>query len=288
MAQKVCRLLFIGLPRTGKTTFLAALWHQVDSSEIPEGLHLSELHGDREYLNKIRDSWLGCWEIDRTRVGGEEVVAMRLAEEGAPTIAELVIPDLSGETFRQQWEKRRWTKSYHQLTDHAEGALVFVHPEEVIEPARIDEAESLIVELKDHDVMETDGLHESWRPWTPDSAPTQVQVVDLLQFLSYHPGLKLPFKLAVIISAWDLVEQQHVSPAEWLTRRLPLLEQYLDANHELFPYRLYGISAQGGDLESETARLLERIPQSNRVIVVGTESRSHDITAPIKWLIREG
>ncbi len=288
MPERVCKLLFIGLPRTGKTTFLAALWHQVDSSEIPKGLYLGELHGDREYLNKVRDLWLGCREIDRTLVGAEEIVAMRLAEEGSPTMAELMIPDLSGEIFRQQWEKRRWTKSYQQLTDQAVGALVFVHPEMVVEPVRIDEAESLATELKDHDAVVTDEPREAWKPWAPDCAPTQVQLVELLQFLAQYPGLKLPFKLAIIISAWDLIQGQDIPPAEWLNRRLPLFDQYLRANNEMFPYRLFGVSAQGGDLQSKTDELLRQIPQSSRVIVVGPEIRSHDITTPIRWLIGEG
>ena len=122
----VFRQLLVGLPRTGKTTFLAALWHQVDTGEVKQALRLHKLHGDREYLNKIRDSWVGCREIERTRIGAEETVRMWLAEPGSSAVAEIVFPDLSGETFRDQWAQRRWSRAFVDLLDEAIGSLIFI------------------------------------------------------------------------------------------------------------------------------------------------------------------
>jgi stage III sporulation protein SpoIIIAA len=56
-ASSASNQLIIGLPETGKTTFLAALWHVVTSEEVNESLRLERLHGDSKYLNEISAKW---------------------------------------------------------------------------------------------------------------------------------------------------------------------------------------------------------------------------------------
>ena len=71
MRAPYCKQLLIGLPETGKTTFLAALWQVVESDEVPGALRLEKLHGDREHLNKIRADWLCCSPMGRTIIAAE-------------------------------------------------------------------------------------------------------------------------------------------------------------------------------------------------------------------------
>ena len=44
----------IGMPSSGKTTFLAALWHLITSGELDPSLTLERLEGDYYYLNLSR------------------------------------------------------------------------------------------------------------------------------------------------------------------------------------------------------------------------------------------
>ena len=44
--------LMAGLPGTGKTTFLAALWHVAKSHEVEGSMRLEKREGDQEYLNR--------------------------------------------------------------------------------------------------------------------------------------------------------------------------------------------------------------------------------------------
>src|SRR5437660_6881619 len=113
--------LIIGLPESGKTTFLAALWNVVTSREVDGSLRLVKLDGDRKHLNKIRKAWLEYRKVGRTVPTTEEVVSMKLGLPRDDRLVELVFPDMSGESFRQQWVDRKWTKEYDELVSEASG-----------------------------------------------------------------------------------------------------------------------------------------------------------------------
>src|SRR5262249_33672713 len=141
--------------------------------------------------------------------------------------------------------ERQWTRAYYDLVGNATGALLFVHPEYVVAGTRIDSADQLVGQLDEDGVSQ--GTAPLSEPWTPGLAPTQVQLVDLLQFIQQHPSPAHPFRVAVVVSAWDLVRAQGQEPDAWLEKHLPLLWQYLKANDGIVT-TTFGISAQGGSL----------------------------------------
>jgi predicted ATPase len=66
-----------GLPGSGKTTFLAALWHLVSSREIETKLKFGSLRsGDMTHLNEIAARWRSAKVQDRTKVGPAQLVSM--------------------------------------------------------------------------------------------------------------------------------------------------------------------------------------------------------------------
>jgi hypothetical protein len=284
--MKTSRQFLIGPPGSGKTTFLAALWHLVQAAEVPTELRLFKLHGVRTHLNKIRSDWIGCRPLDRTVIGAEEYVAMQLEEPTTGEVAELVLPDLSGESFRLQWKERRWSEEYDQLLQDAVGGLLFVHPAGITEPTRIDVADILIAEIGgDGGVVTNSSLPAT--PWDADLAPTQVQLVDLLQFVAAHEARtkRSTLRLGIMISAWDLVEGEGRRPREWFSRRLPLLAQYLKANAERFESRVFGVTAQGGELPRDKERLQMFTEHSKRIRIIEEIEESHDLTSPIRWVM---
>lgn len=68
-------IVIIGLPSSGKTTFLAALWHVVTAqAEAPTRLRFHTLRdGDATHLNQIAARWRDAVVQDRTAVGGSRV-----------------------------------------------------------------------------------------------------------------------------------------------------------------------------------------------------------------------
>jgi hypothetical protein len=289
--MNVERYLVAGLPETGKTTFLAALWHVVDSGEVSGSLVVSEVHGVRDHLNKIREQWLNCRQLERTTIPSEKTVSFRLRDPRTQHVLELSLPDLSGETFRHQWELRTWTESFDKLAVDASGLLLFVHPHTVIEPVRISPALDAIAlaaaenhHSADH-VTDTPANEQTTvEPWSPAHTPTQVKLVEIVQFLRQRPFLGRIMPTAVVVSAWDLIENGG-EPRNWLERRLPLLDQFLRANAEGIPCEVYGVSAQGGEL-SQATELQRHMKPSDRIkVMLSDGSITHDITAPLKWLL---
>ena len=69
------------------------------------------------------------------------------------------------------------------------------------------------------------------------------QIVELLQFLQRRPFNRRRRRVAVMVSAWDVVPEPRPDPARWLEREFPLLFQFLVTNSNSFEFRAYGMSA---------------------------------------------
>jgi len=281
--------LIIGLPGTGKTTFLAALWHVVSSNEVEGALRLVRLEGNRKHLNAIRKAWLEFREVGRTNRSSEEIVAMRLRFPNGPEAAQIIFPDMSGESFRRQWVKRKWSKDYSELVQEATGIVLFAHPRKVVPPQRLDPSIEEAVEILANDDV-VDDVSDNQQDtriseWDPKNAPTQVQLVELLQFIDKQRRDSNAIPVAVIISAWDLAVHDYESPDQWLLQRLPLLDQYLTTNAHRYPSRVYGVSAQGAPLDGDLTILQAHENQSERILIQGAGCISHDITCPVRWIV---
>lgn len=300
MKKTYCKQLVIGLPSSGKTTFIAALWHTVTNDEVPGALKLEKLHGDSKHLNAIKSAWIKCCPVDRT-ISSDEIVSMRLTHPDNNESVELHLPDISGESFNSQWKDRKWKQSYDDLVKESKGALLFIHPHKTESMERIDHADALLSELgeefnnsEDQTEQERTTSHnipekkteDFSSNWNPDKASTQVKLVELLQFAALRLNSDSEFRIAVIISAWDILLDKRVSPEKWLNSRVPLLSQYLKANSEQFPFKVYGISAQGAEYSDEkNIDLHFSLNQSERILVVEDGAESNDITKPVKWVM---
>ena len=72
-------VIVIGLPGSGKTTFLAALWHVISAREIPTALRFDTLAvGEQTHLNRIAARWRDAIVQDRTESGGAKLVGINL------------------------------------------------------------------------------------------------------------------------------------------------------------------------------------------------------------------
>lgn len=282
------QILMMGLPGAGKTTLLAALWHMVESKEVPCSLRLKRMEGDVTFLNQLTQHWMEGLAPEHTHADVIQPVALHLepADGGSPFT--LHLPDLAGETYRVQWHHRQWAKEHEERVKAADGLLLLVHSR-VIKPMLICDMAPMISagpppkETKDKNKSKS--KTQTNRPWEPDLTPTQVVLVDLLQIAVAAHGGQL--RVAVLVTAWDLIPDPRPEPDAWVKAELPLLHQYMRTNPEWLKARCYGVSAQGGDYEKQEQRerLTAGLLHAERVIISGPDCASHDLTAPIRWLL---
>ena len=277
-------ILFVGLPGSGKTTFLAALWHALKDRSSETTLKLTKLSGDRTYLNQIAKEWQECSQVPRTNLQSEQVVILHLDGDGFGAF-DLSIPDLAGEAFKQQLTERRMARHHDSFVQKATGIILFLHPD--FEPGvQITAARSLEAELPGtHEEESTVADTGANMIWSPELIPTQVKIVELMQFLFERAQRKL--RVAIVVSAWDLAISHFSAPNEFVTRAFPLFQQYLESNDDIFQYSVFGVSAQGGDIrvEKEKQELLGLDDALMRIKVQQGQVIDQDITKPIAWLM---
>ena len=288
MENDVNRILMVGLPETGKTTFLAAFYHlTTNAADKPGSLVLNALSDQRKYLEEIVKKWLEFKEPGRTNLNLISNESLSLHDREKDISLELMIPDLSGESFNQMFENRLWSEKLKKLSNDAFGILLFIHPNKVTPSPTILPSVKLVEEINPKDVdKEISG--PTGEAWSPKHVSTQVKIVDLLQLLLRDGRNTKIKKIAIMISAWDVLSDQQKVPAEWLNERLPFLRQFLNSHQKNYSFEVFGISAQGGDLNKDKEKLQAYQNPNERIKIHGNKDLkiiAHDIAYPIKWLI---
>jgi GTPase SAR1 family protein len=292
----------VGLPGSGKTTFIAALWELVNERRVPKVLRLHSIgDNDLSYLRRIVKVWRSAKEQTRTRLTGMGAVRMNLQEEGG-RVVQVAMPDAPGEEFRAMWEERELGSALAGNLA-ADNILLLINGDKVKAPAWITEraAQRRATRTPRAETLPMD--------WHPSLAPTQVQLVDLLQLISRPPVGTGARRIAVMLSAWDKTEGEDLDPDAFLAAKLPLLAQYLEAGRDGWISRVYGVSAQGGEYDGnadnasedeagqkpagksvtrkgrDADRLRDVDIPADRIRLVSAAGESRDLTEPLQWLM---
>jgi hypothetical protein len=279
-------VVVLGLPASGKTTFLAALWHLLLAGKVSSRLSLVKLRAiEGEHLKAIAARWLQAKKQERTFQSKNRtaVISLKTAEGQE---FDLSFPDVAGEAFAQIWESRECDPDVVDALK-AQGVMLFVHSSNINYPGWIADDARL---SKQMGITRKAGEPI---PWQARFAPTQVQLVDLLRCLQEAPLNVGSRKLAVILSAWDLAEGEKKTPEKYLEAHLPLLHQYLNYGlNASWEYKIYGVSAQGGEYDgdkdkpcADAQRMRDLDVPSHRIKVEASDSSSNDLTEPLFWLL---
>jgi len=284
MARK--QILIAGLPDSGKTTYLGALIHILDSGEIETALKHDGDPENRTYLNKLVDAWLEFKRMERTHYSSEEFIELNLLNDDEKLL--LKIPDLSGETWKGLWSQRQCNESVVELMADVNSMMFFIHCDKIQKPISIMEMQ------RQQDALGEEPIPAEVSDWQPEKhCSTQVMVVDILQIIAENNSYESPINLAIILSAWDTAVGLNCTPKEFIEENLPLLNQYLKSKSDYLDFNVYGVSAQGADLDGDGDELKEQIQKLNmfdkpseRVLIIGEKDYQHDLSIPIKKLLK--
>jgi hypothetical protein len=310
-------VVVIGVPDSGKSSFIAALSHILEFNEIETALTLARLPDEAKYLHEMRGDWEVCQPFERTKAGVHPIIFNLIDKEGCRV--DLSFPDIAGEEFDKQWSSRIWNEDFLQEIEKATGVLLFLNvktfrkpyskaDEDRVQRAALevtgeeDEKEDqetrpeLIEEITDTGAAiaklvssqsSDDGTIEVNDPtlWKPEEADEQAKLVDILQALAEYAS-DTQWRLGIVVSAWEIIHNAtpNVSPTAWVERNARLLSQYLRSNPESFEFGVFGVSAQGGDPEIESEKLQSIETPSERVLVVTDTYQGHDLTRVVTWV----
>jgi hypothetical protein len=307
------RQLIIGMPESGKSTYIGALRHILVAKEVDTELELTMLAGEEVHLNKLEDKWLSCEAMERTKTSNEAWVEFNVRDRSTGVEGLIIIPDLRGENFERPAAAGGCPKDLHQALVASDGVLLFTNVNREDDMLLIDDFGDL-PEDDEGESLANDGLadgavagavaatpgdefHDSEtntaKPadrdetkFRPEDMAEEVKIVEFLQMANRRPLYPKSRKLALIASAWDLVEaEEGITPEKWFAQKRPMLAQFLANNVDLWEMRVYGVSAQGGKLPERKAEFESMLHQSKRVRIIGHGAALHDLSAPLRWLM---
>ena len=284
------RFLLMGPAESGKTSFLAAFW--IYANGAPQaGLTVKCHPQDASYLDELQQAWLNFIKVPRTSAGTDRSVELEIVRKADQADFNLTIPDLSGETFAEIWTHRHWTPQFQTLLDGSGGALLFVHHEKIEDGETLQDVQELQAQLPQPEpVGQPQSPADKPKPTPFDivKVPTQILLIDSLQLIAETGKLNQPFRLGVVVSAWDsvLATQAAAKPESWLKSRMPALVSYLTNNPELFDFKIFGVSAQGVDYGKLTPEFENTPPHARCRVAADGIADPTDVTTPVQWLIR--
>ena len=279
-------VILIGGPDTGKTNFIGRLWIALRTGE--GALTASEVPDEIEYVEEIV-AYLHQGDFalrtDKNRRADRLSVTLPLSLNGSrkEEIAELVIPDISGEVWKKAAETNDLAQGWMARLEGAVGALLFVRVLSPLNVAPLDWVTAARLMKHQGDDAQQDKM------------PTQVMLCEFLRFLELklpdHPPGRKP-RIAVIVTAWDLLDEERAAagPQAYLQQEYPLFAGRL-ADLDRFDVMIFAMSVFGGDPRADEEfrdRLLDLDFQSVGFVRFdhnGTVKEESDVTLPIAWAI---
>lgn len=285
-------VIMAGMPKTGKSTFLGALYHVLETG-AESAIRLDVLPAARQHLEGLRKRWLRVEPEDRTSKASPVLNDLMLRTDEKAALLSLRWPDLSGEYFDDMVRNRTLNAEVAKILEEATALLMFVHPDTVTQQPRIHDVNRAATGAGSEEdgpakgEGRSDAREAEQIEWNPMMVPGQVLVVELLQMLlDYHLANRIS-KISIVLSAWDVVPRNVQSPKEYVRAHLPLLHQFIKANEDRYQIKAFGVSALGGDAHKDKEVLQAKIEPAHRIQVVdeGGAAVADGILAPLRWLI---
>jgi hypothetical protein len=277
-SARSAKVVMLGMPETGKSTYMTALFIALEAQRVKTRMKLASYAGDRTYVNRLAEQLRDLKSLDHTQFGTEGEMTLDL-EDDSGRIFSLTIPDHSGETLDRALTRRAISDHVAEAIGECQGLVLFLHPDTINPGSTVADADKIIAALG---ATSTQPAREKPRDWSNNLARTDVQMVDALQEVSANATPAL--RVSIVISAWDIARLSAPNPYRWLQQEMPLLTQYLANNADHLTSRVFGVSAQGGNYETDREELLAK-EASSRTIVIGDCCEPHDLSAVIAWLL---
>lgn len=278
--------MIAGLPSSGKSTYIGALWYCLMHPEKIEGIKLvadkMNLADDLTVLNRLSDAYKSMKLIDRNYSDKNETVLINLKVEDTDTRLQVEVPDFLGENFRDLVEMKESELVSEWLKD-TDTLVYFMN--EVTPP-----------EFEDDHGPEDDESPMPAKEVPQFSIKTISAVAMNIMVLKCLLSKKSFKKVVIVLSWWDQKTNNGTTknnPQEYLKDNSPALFNFIQ--HHISNFEIIGLSAQGQEYPKEDQENYEvakkeikaKMRAGKRSFVEIGDEIIHDLSLPLYLLIKE-
>lgn len=310
------RLCLLGIPKTGKTTYLAALWSYLRSGLPEDQYRITELPTHTAYLDAISYAWAAGDPMPRSSPEVSDHVEFTIEVPDLPPL-QVVLPDLPGEYFINAVRRPVIDEGPGNAVLNADLLLLFVNcrsawmfeplgdhpadPDAAAEPpppanewnVNPADADATDVEFGDPPPLDGDDQATDGDATTPKFQEFDIGALDtdtlnyeLLERLGHFLADSGFPPLLIVVSAWDIYAHDpdpdpDLTPETWLRDHQPMLWQHIQELRRTMTIGVVGVSAQGADYQDQP-EIVEADPQM-RAWGTDPEGGKTDIAGPLIW-----
>lgn len=276
------RLLVLGGPDSGKSTYRAQLYQRIEHR--PGDLRLRVSVEDRTAIEKDVKRLVQGLQPLHTSVNTYQNTVFEVQDRSdRPLVIEFA--DYDGEQVRRMSESNAMPLAWGERARKADSWMYFLR----IDPVRPERSFMT-------DPVGTAGGEKGSNPDGIMSAHSaELNAVETLQRLLFTRGASLRHplscpRLVLLLSCWDELTEKEgkLRPAEVLGRRSPLLSRFVTANWLPSELRVWGLSSTGQRLpeDNPNKEFARRGPEHFGFIVQENGMPDPDLTLPVAWLMR--
>lgn len=284
--MSITKCMIAGLPGSGKSTYIGALWYCLMHPEKIEGIKMvadkMNLADDLTVLNRLSDAYKYVKLIDRNYSDQNETVQINLKVADSDTRLQVEIPDFLGENFRDLVELKESELVSEWLKD-TDTLVYFMN--EVTPP-----------EFKDDHGPEDDDSPMPAKEVPQFSIKTISAVAMNIMVLKCLLSKKSFKKVVIVLSWWDQKTNNGTTknnPQEYLKDNSPALFNFIQ--HHIPNFEIIGLSAQGqeypkedqGNYEVAKKEIKAKMREGKRSFVEIEDEIIHDLSLPLYLLIKE-
>lgn len=280
------KCMIAGLPGSGKSTYIGALWYCLMHPDNIEGIKLvadkMNLADDLTVLNRLSDAYKNMKLIDRNYSDQNETVQINLKVADSDTKIQVEVPDFLGENFRDLVELKESELVSEWLKD-TDTLVYFMN--EITPP-----------EFEDDHGPEDDEKPMPVKEVPQFSIKTISAVAMNIMVLKCLLNKKSFKKVVIVLSWWDKNTDNGVvpnNPQKYLKEYSPALFNFIQ--HHIPNFEIIGLSAQGleypkedqGNYEATQKEIKAKTREGKRSFVEIGDKIVHDLSLPLYLLIKE-
>lgn len=284
--MSITKCMIAGLPGSGKSTYIGALWYCLMHPEKIEGIKLvadkMNLADDLTVLNRLSDAYKNVKLIDRNYSDQNETVQINLKVADSDTRLQVEVPDFLGENFRDLVELKESELVSKWLND-TDTLVYFMN--EVTPP-----------EFEDDHGPEDDESPMPAKDVPPFSIKTISAVAMNIMVLKCLLSKKTFKKVVIVLSWWDKNTDNGAvpnNPQKYLKEYSPALFNFIQ--YHIPNFEIIGLSAQGleypkedqGNYEETKKEIKTKTREGKRSFVEIEDEIVHDLSLPLYLLIEE-